>query len=110
MLLFKPKQVGKGRERVTIKIIVQIFSYPTCYREFQKIAKKEKKNTIMASFQGKTGWQRPRTSENKNFRSEHFLPDRNREFKKYSKKIQKIRKHHYGFFSGKNRLGKAEIK
>ena len=29
----------------------------------------------MASFQGKTGWERPRMSENKNFNSEHFLPD-----------------------------------
>ena len=62
-LLFKEKQVGKGRERVKIKIFVPSISYPI----------------------------------------------RNREFKKYSKKIQKIRKHHYGFFSGKNRLGKAEI-
>ena len=77
-LLFNPKQVGKGRERVIIKIIVPIISYPTRYREFQKIVKKWKKwkkNTIMASFQAKTGWERPRTSENKNFRSEHFLPD-----------------------------------
>ena len=32
----------------------------------------------------------------------------NREFKKNSKKIQKIRQHHYGFFSGQNKLGKAE--
>ena len=29
----------------------------------------------MASFQPKTGWERPRMSENKNFRYEHFLPD-----------------------------------
>ena len=29
----------------------------------------------MASFQAKTGWERPRTSENKNFRSKHFLHD-----------------------------------
>ena len=62
-LLFNPKQVRKGRERVTIKIIVPIISYPTCYREFQKIVKKRKK---------------------------------------------KEKKYHYGFFSSKNRLGKAE--
>ena len=42
-LLFNPKQVGNGRERVTIKIIVPIISYPTRYREFQKIVKKRKK-------------------------------------------------------------------
>ena len=41
----------------------------------KKMKKKEKKNTIMASFQAKTGWERPRMSKNKNFRSEHFLPD-----------------------------------
>ena len=28
-LLFKPKQVGKGQERVKIKIIAPISSYPT---------------------------------------------------------------------------------
>ena len=30
-------------------------------------------------------------------------PTRNREFLKNSKKIQKIKKHHYGFFSCQNR-------
>ena len=29
----------------------------------------------MASFQAKTGWERPRKSENKNYHSDHFLPD-----------------------------------
>ena len=29
----------------------------------------------MTSFQAKTGSERPRTSENKNYRSNHFLPD-----------------------------------
>ena len=37
-----------------------------------------------------------------------FYPTWNREFQKNSKKIQKIKKHHYGFFSSQNRLGKAE--
>ena len=42
-----------------------------------KIPKKFKKlkNTIMASFQAKTGWKRPRMRENKNYRSVSFLPD-----------------------------------
>ena len=29
----------------------------------------------MACFHAKTGWERPRKSENKNYRSGHFLPD-----------------------------------
>ena len=29
----------------------------------------------MASFQAKTGWERPGKSENKNYRSDQFLPD-----------------------------------
>ena len=29
----------------------------------------------MASFQAKTGRERPKKSENKNYRSDHFLPD-----------------------------------
>ena len=29
----------------------------------------------MASFQAKLGWDRPRKSQNKNYRSDHFLLD-----------------------------------
>ena len=29
----------------------------------------------MASFQAKTGWERPRKRANKNYRSNQFLPD-----------------------------------
>ena len=29
----------------------------------------------MASFQAKTGWDRPRKKGNKNYRSDQFLPD-----------------------------------
>ena len=57
-----PEQVWKGRERVKVKILIPIISYPTPNREFKK--------------------------EN-------------------SKYIQKSLKHHYGFFSSYNRLGKA---
>ena len=35
-------------------------------------------------------------------------PTRNKKFQKNGKKIQKTRKHHYGFFSSQNRLEKAE--
>ena len=37
---FRPKYVGKYREREKIKIIIPLRSYPTGYRKFQKKAKK----------------------------------------------------------------------
>ena len=66
----------------------------------------------MASFQVKIGWERPRKRENKKIKKivlTSSYTTRNRKFqKKKSKKIQKIRKHYYGFFSSQNTLGKAE--
>ena len=50
---FKPKQVGKGREKEKIKIIVPLRSYPMRNRKLQRNSKKIKKNTIMASFRAK---------------------------------------------------------
>ena len=41
---------------------------------FKKIANKLR-NTIMASFQAKLGWKRPRKRENNDYRSVSFLPD-----------------------------------
>ena len=41
--LFKPKQVGNGRERQKIKIIVPFCSNPTRNRKFQKNGKKFEK-------------------------------------------------------------------
>ena len=38
-LLLIPKQVGKGRERAKIKIIVPICCYPTLNRKFHKSRK-----------------------------------------------------------------------
>ena len=35
-------------------------------------------------------------------------PTRNRKFQKNSKKIEKIKKYHYGFISNQNRLAKDE--
>ena len=61
-LLSKQEQVGKGREKEKIKIIIPFRSYTT----------------------------------------------RNRKFEKNGKKIQKIKKYHYGFISKQYRLGKAE--
>ena len=64
----------------------------------------------MDSNQAKIGWKRMRKSENKNYRSVPFrsYPTRNRNFEKNSKKIQKIKKYHYGFISVQNRLEEGE--
>ena len=64
----------------------------------------------MDSYKAKIGWKRMRNSENKNYRSVPFrsYPTRNRNFQKNSKKIQKIKKYHYGFISVQNRLEEAE--
>ena len=53
----------------------------------------------MASFQDEIGWNSPRKRENKNYRSVPFrsYPTRNRKFQKISKKIQNIKKYHYGY-------------
>ena len=45
-LHFKPKQVGKGREREKIKIAFPFRSYPTGNRKFQKKKKKTKNNIV----------------------------------------------------------------
>ena len=64
----------------------------------------------MASFQAKKGLKRLRKGENNNYRFVlfRFYPTRNRKFQKINKKIQKIRKYHYGFISSQNRLENAE--
>ena len=62
----------------------------------------------MASFQAKIGWKRPRKRENKTIASFRPYPNRNRKFQKNSKKIQKIKKHHYGLISSQYRLEKTE--
>ena len=64
----------------------------------------------MPSFQGKMSWEMLRKRENK---KKKIVPTssystRKRKFQKTSKKIQKIGKHYYGFFSSQNMLGKAE--
>ena len=43
--------------------------------KFQKNRKKLKKNTVLASLKAKTGWKRPRKTENKNYRFVSFLPE-----------------------------------
>ena len=57
-LLLNPEQVGKGRERKKINIVVPFRYYRTRNRKFQKNSKniqKKLKNTIMAPFQATIG-------------------------------------------------------
>ena len=63
----------------------------------------------MASFQAKIGWKGLERKKIKNIVSFRPYPMRNRKFQKNSKKIQKIKKHLYGFISSQNRLEKADI-
>ena len=85
-----PKHVGKCRKREKIKIIVSFRFIPTRRRRenSRKIAKKlnKLKNTVMASFQAKTGWKRLKIKENKKF-SFRFVPTRG--IRDNSKKIVK---------------------
>ena len=64
----------------------------------------------MASFQVKIGWKMPRKRKNKNHRSVPFrsYTTHNKKFQKNCKKVQKIKKYHYGFLSSQNWLEKAE--
>ena len=79
----------------------EIENSKTTVKKFKKL-----KNTITGSFEAKIGLKRPRKIENKNYRSVSFVPALNRKFKENSKKIQKIKKHHYGFISRKRWLEK----
>ena len=83
---------------------------PEPQQRIEKKIAKNKKNTMITSFQSKTGWERSRKSDNKNYHSNHFLPDPLQRIPKNNKKLKKNeqKKYHYGFFSRKNRLGKAE--
>ena len=77
----------------------------------KKIAKKFKKlkNIIIYSFQDKTSREKPRKNEKKKIIIPiSSYPTRNRELKKNSKKIQKIKKHHYDFISSQTESGEAK--
>ena len=64
----------------------------------------------MASFEAKAGWETPRKRKKKNlsFRSVSTHPVIENSKKLANKLKKKLKKHHYGFFSSQNRLGKAE--
>ena len=102
---FRPTQVGKGREREKIKIIVPLRSYPTRNRKFQrnskkfKIVKKYRYGFISSRKQDGKGGERDKIKIIVTFNS---YPMCN------FKKIQKFKKCHYGFISSKNRLEKDE--
>ena len=70
----RPRKREKKNKK---KKIIPMSSYPTRNRKFQKNTKKLKKlkNTIMASFQAKISWERPRKKERKKNRSDEFRPN-----------------------------------
>ena len=70
--------MGKAKKDKKLKKkIVPMCSYPTRNRKIKKLQKNSKKleNTIIASFQAKIGWERPKKRENMKNRSDGFLPD-----------------------------------
>ena len=73
-LYFKPKLVGKGREREKKENIVPFHPTQRVIENSKKVAK-NLKNSVKASFQAKIGWRWLRKRENKNYRSIPFLPD-----------------------------------
>ena len=93
------------------KIIVPVSSYPTQNREFQESSKKNqkiKKISLWLLFRLKrdeASWEREK--KKLSFRSVTTRP-RIENSKKNSKKMKKMKKHHYVFISSQNRLGEAE--
>ena len=61
----------------------------------------------MASLQAKISWLRPKKRKKKIILMSSYQT-RNRQFQKNSKKVYKIKKHHYGFSSGQTKLGKVK--
>ena len=108
---FKPKQVGKGRERVKIKIIVPLRSYPTRNRKFQRNSKKiEKVKKYHYRFNSSQKWvgkggERDKIKIIVTFNS---YPTCNLKFPKNSNKIIKIKIYHYAFISSQNWLENAK--
>ena len=73
----------------------------------QKIPKKQK-TLLWLLFEAKyVGEGRERYKKKKIGRMSSY-PTRNRKFQKIAKKIKKTKNHHFGNFSGQNKLGKAE--
>ena len=66
------KEAEKGRKQ---KLSFRFVPTRRGIGNAKKKSKKIKKNAIMASFQAKIVWKRPRKRENKNYRFVPFLPD-----------------------------------
>ena len=104
-------QVGKGKEREILKIIVPFCFYSSCNRNYNKIAKKFKnfkKMPLWLQFKPKQdgkGREREKIKFIVPFRS---YPTGQRKFKKKKQKILKNLKYDYGIISNQNRLEKAE--
>ena len=66
----------------------------------------------MDSHPAKLGWKMVRKKENKNYRSVPFrsYPTRNRNFQKYSKKIQKIKKIPLWLYCNPKQVGRGREK
>ena len=99
------KQVGKGREREKVKIIVPLRSYPTGQRKFQQKNKKIQKIQLLQHFKPKKdgkGWEREKIKIMVPLCS---YPTGQRKFQKITKKFKK---YNYGIIASQNRLEKAE--
>ena len=105
-LHLKPKQVGKGREREKIKILVPFRSYPTGNRKFQKNQEKNSKLPIWLHFKPKQVGKVREREKIKIFVPFCSVPTRRaiQNSKKIGKKFKKIKKHHYGFISSRSCL------
>ena len=99
------KQVGKGREREIIKIIVPLLSDPTGQRKFQKKNKKIQKIQLLQHFKPKQVGKGCEREKIKIIVPLCSYPTGQRKFQKITKKFKK---YNYGIISSQNKLEKAE--
>ena len=83
--LFKPKQVGKHKEREKIKIVVSFCPVPT-RRLVENSNKKQNNSKIPLWHNFKPKQVGKGREENKNFRSAPFLPDAKQKIPKKQQK------------------------
>ena len=111
MATFQAKTRWERLRKSEKKIIVAVSSYQTRNREFQENSKKNqktKKTSLWLFFKPKrVGRGREWAKKKLSFRSVLNRPGIENS-KKNSKKIQKIKKHHYGFISSQNGSREAE--
>ena len=92
------KRMGKRENK---KLSFRFIPTRCVIKNSKKITKKFKKlkKTIMNTFKDKIGWKRMRKREIKNFVPFRSYPTHDLKFQKNSKKIEKIKRYHYGFIS-----------